>query len=131
MPYFDRQRGFTIVEVLIAGAIIAIGILAWAKAHDSGIKNRAISSDISIAAELATAKMETLSLEIQKWSSSHTEINKNATITLQGVTYYQDWEAKKGRFFDEGNPVWEITARVKWSRYGPKSVEYQKIVVGR
>lgn len=131
----NKESGFTLVELLIAGVIIAVGILAWAKAQDSGIKNRAISSDVSTAVELATARMETLSLDIQKWAAGHSTTSGNETVILQGVTYTQNWSAETSaapaHFFPDGNPVWEVTVSVAWSRYGPKTVEYQKIVVGR
>jgi type IV pilus assembly protein PilV len=137
MFYKNKESGFTLVELLIAGVIIAVGILAWAKAQDSGIKNRAISSDVSTAVELATARMETLSFEIQKWAAGHSTTSGNDNpITLQGVTYDRSWSAEtpssgSAHFFPDGNPVWEVTVSVAWSRYGPKTVEYQKIVVGR
>lgn len=130
----EKERGFTLVELLIAGLIIAVGILAWAKAQDSGIKNRAISSDVSTAVELATARMEVLSFEIQKWASDpKSRGSKDNSIIIQGVSYDRSWNASTSddAFFPDGNPVWEVTVRVDWSRYGQKSVEYQKIVVGR
>jgi type IV pilus assembly protein PilV len=132
-----KEGGFTLVELLIAGVIIAVGILAWAKTQNSGIKNRAISSDVSIAVELATARMEILSFEIQKWAAGHsTTSGSDNSATIQGVTYAQSWSAEtpssgSAHFFPDGNPVWEVTVNVSWSRYGPKSVEYRKIVVGR
>lgn len=130
-----NERGFTLVELLIAGIIIAVGILAWAKAQNTGIKNRATSSDVSAAIELATARMETLSFDIQRWATGHTPTSGTNNTTLQGVTYDLAWNAQTSsggaHFFPDGNPVWEVTVSVAWSRYGPKSVEYRKIVVGR
>jgi type IV pilus assembly protein PilV len=132
----NKNGGFTIVELLIAGVIIAVGILAWAKAHDNGIKNRSISSDTLTAVELATARMETLSLDIQKWAAGHAPTNGNDnSTTLHGLTYDRTWSAEtagvSGQFFPDGNPVWEVTVIVSWSHYGQKRVEYQKIVVGK
>lgn len=127
----NRKDGFTIVELLIAGVIIAIGILSWAKAQDSGIKNRAISNDVTTAVELANAQLETISLECQSWSAGHTPNNGENSFNLQGINYTRTWNATAENFFPDGNPFWEINVSVDWSHYGSKSVQYRKIVVGR
>ncbi|UTF50239.1 prepilin-type N-terminal cleavage/methylation domain-containing protein [Desulfomicrobium sp. ZS1] len=132
MSYKKKKNGFTIVELLIAGVVISIGILAWAKAQDGGIKNRALSNDITTAVELATAQLEIISLECQSWSAGHTPNNGNSSFEIQGVEYDRNWSAtSQNNFFPDGNPFWEINVDVTWSHYGQKSVQYRKILVGR
>jgi len=60
------QKGFTIVELLIAAVVISVGILAWAKTQQGGIKNRATSDTITTASELAMSVGEELALESQR-----------------------------------------------------------------
>lgn len=124
----QHQSGFTIVELLIASVIIAVGILAWAKTLESGIKNRAISNDITTASELATAKMEELSFELQEKLPTN---DPNATIRTQGVDFFLEWDINREKLTETSQvKIWKIEMEVTWNRYGSKQVRYSKIVVG-
>lgn len=57
------QRGYTLIEILIAIAIFAIGILAVAQMQLSSSKNTANGNITTLAAMLARDKMEELKSE--------------------------------------------------------------------
>jgi len=126
MPTNSKQKGFTIVELLIAAVIIAVGILGWAKAQDGSIKGRAISNGITTASELGMAKLEQLALECQDNAAIDDDFD---TITTQGVQFVRTWSIDHGEILD-GIDLWKIDVTVSWTHYGLKSVQYQRIVVG-
>lgn len=126
MPTNSRQKGFTIVELLIAAVIIAVGILGWAKAQDGSIKGRATSNGITTASELGMAKLEQLALECQNNAAIDDDFD---TITTHGVQFVRTWSIDRGEILD-GVDLWKIDVTVSWTHYGLKSVQYQRIVVG-
>ena len=126
MPANSRhQQGFTLVELLIATFIISIGILAWWKTLGGATKNRAISSDITIASELASSKMEHLALKLQ--TANQDSPDSDYTNIIQGVNYKLDWTITPE---DAMTSVWIIDMSVTWQRYGNKTIKYQRIVTG-
>ena len=54
----ERENGFTLIEVVVAMAVLLIGILAMAKIFPSIIKSGQYSSETTIAANLIQAKIE-------------------------------------------------------------------------
>jgi type IV pilus assembly protein PilV len=122
----DKQSGFTLVELLIAAIIIAVGILGWAKTQDGSIKGRATSNGITTASELGMAKLEQLALESQRNAAP---ANDTDVINTQGVQFTRSWTINEGNIA-AGVRVRKIDITVTWNHYGPKSVQYQRIVVG-
>ena len=120
-----KEQGFTLVELLIATFIISIGILAWGKTLGGATKNRAISSDITTAAEFANSKMEHLALRLQ--TDPSLQGTGKEKIVAQGVEYTLTWT-----IFDTNNlaSTWLIDLNVSWNHYGNKSVRYQRVVTG-
>ncbi|ACU91500.1 type IV pilus modification PilV family protein [Desulfomicrobium baculatum] len=126
----NNQKGFTLVELLIAAVIITVGILGWAKAQDGSIKGRAISNGITTASELGMAKLEQLALECQDNAAAEPAGGPEEIIS-QGVLYARTWtiETDDDKILDGVN-LWKIVVTVSWNHYGPTAVQYQRIVVG-
>ena len=126
MQTSKNQNGFTLVELLIAAIIIAVGVLGWARTQQGSIKNRAISNGITTASELGIAKLEELALECQKNAAI---VQANDSVVMQGVQYNREWTIAQGEILD-GLDLWRIDIEVNWNHFGPKTVQYQRIVVG-
>jgi type IV pilus assembly protein PilV len=128
MQIHKSQKGFTLVELLIAAVIIAVGILGWAKAQDGSIKGRAVSNGITTASELGMAKLEQLALECQDNAAAE-PAGGPENILSQGVLYVRTWTIETDDILD-GVSLWKIDVTVSWNHYGPTTVQYQRIVVG-
>jgi type IV pilus assembly protein PilV len=59
-PYFKKQDGFSLLEVLIALVILAIGLLAVAQMQITAIKSNAYGSGMTSASSLASNTIERL-----------------------------------------------------------------------
>jgi len=55
-----RNEGFTLIEVLVATAIAAIGFLGLAATHIASVRATAVGRNVSIATSVATESIETL-----------------------------------------------------------------------
>jgi prepilin-type N-terminal cleavage/methylation domain-containing protein len=66
-----KQKGFTLVEILIAIAILAFGLLAVATMQVRAIKTNAIASGISQGLTLGQAKVE----ELMNLGYSHSDLD--------------------------------------------------------
>lgn len=120
------QNGFTIVELLIATLIISVGILAWAKAQDGGIKGRATSDGITTASELAMSLTEELALESRL---SDFPGPRNQIILVRGVQFTRTWNVTQ-QIIMTGVSVRTIDVTINWNQYGPKEVRYQRVTSG-
>ncbi len=58
MNYSNNQKGFTLIEVVIALGVLSIGILALMVMQFSGIKGNATANTITSAAVLAGDRIE-------------------------------------------------------------------------
>jgi len=127
----QKQNGFTIVELLIAGVILSVGILAWAKTLDSSIKGRAISNAITTASEIAMAEFENTALLIYegKDPSTISDPVPNSTIA-NGVTFTIERDIYDGKRPSDISPIHLIRIQISWNHYGNKSFSFERIVSG-
>ena len=58
MMDFSFDDGFSLIEVMMAILILAVGILAWAGLQDNNIEGRSTSSRMTTAVELAQTLVE-------------------------------------------------------------------------
>jgi prepilin-type N-terminal cleavage/methylation domain-containing protein len=120
------QKGFTVVELLIAAVIISVGILAWAKTQQGGIKGRATSDSVTTASELAMSIAEELALESRRSAVPAAKIDSR---TVRGVVF--NWNgAVTPQQVMTGVWVRSIDVTVNWNQYGPKQVRYQRVTSG-
>jgi type IV pilus assembly protein PilV len=127
----DRHRkiqnsgGFSLIELLIAMAILAFGMLAAASMQYSAIKNNTNGNIYTQANMLAKAKLEYLknldidSVELISQVDPYSDaglINENEQ---PGGIYNRQWWIQ-----DLGTQARTITVRVEWTRLGDtRSVE--------
>lgn len=55
-----REDGFTLMEVLVATTIAAVGFLGLAATHVTSVRATALARNISVATNVATEQLETL-----------------------------------------------------------------------
>ena len=77
-----RQRGFSLVEVLVALIVMSIGLLGIAKMQAAALSNTAVASTRSLAAIEASSLASSMHANRGYWSSNVVA----TTITLRGKT---------------------------------------------
>ena len=81
-PHIEtKQQGFTLIEILIAIAILALGLLAVATMQIRAIKTNAIASSISQGLTLGQAKVE----ELMNLSYSHSDLDDDGGGVSNGT----------------------------------------------
>jgi prepilin-type N-terminal cleavage/methylation domain-containing protein len=103
-----KQDGFTLIEVLVALTILAVGLLALALMQTTAIKANALSSKSTVATQLAQDRLETFkNIPFASIASSPATGYDTATMTpqyanlpgaagdtppsIRGTTYYRVW----------------------------------------
>ena len=118
----EYEKGFTIVELLLAGAILSIGILAWGKTLESSIRGRVISDSITTASELAMKEFEDTAARLYEGKIVDPPDNSYPKI-IGGTEYLVTRDIKK-------DDIHLIIVNVSWNKYGNKSFSFERIVAG-
>lgn len=130
--------GFTLVEVLVAIVILAMGILAWMSTQQFAVMTRGQSRAMTVATELAQAKIEDLSLD----SAGVCGIGSNGcsgqeAVSIGGFTYTLQWDLQKMGVRGAGaaaldiNAYWEIRVWVTWTYRGERIFSVRRVVMER
>lgn len=109
----DNQQGFSIIEILIAMAILALAMLAAATMQLGSIRNNASGNTVTQASMLAKAQMEVLknTPEIDDIIDGD-EFNIDADGQPGGI-YNRSW-----RVVNRGATARRITVTVEWTKRG-------------
>lgn len=110
------QNGFTFIELMIAMAILAIGMMAAVSMQFSSTRNNTNGNIFTEASMLAKTQLETLkSQDISNLAAgSYTDPNNPIRPDGQnGGIYSRSWAIS-----DLGTGAREITVRVQWNRLG-------------
>jgi len=115
--FLKRNKGFTLIEVLVAMAIFAIGILAVAKMQMWNVKNNTTGNIRTTATMLARAQLEELkSVADVTTLASNTDpnnpIDENGNA---GGIYTRTWIVTNSL---GGTASRQIAVTVGWSRWG-------------
>jgi type IV pilus assembly protein PilV len=104
------EQGFSLIEVLIAISILAIGLLAVASMQGSASKNNVLAGSRTEAATLASEQMETLlSLD---WDDGLLDPGDHQLVRGR---YTISWNVVDNAIIDSTKT---ITLSVTWSDYG-------------
>jgi type IV pilus assembly protein PilV len=86
MCWFKDSRGFTLLELMIALVILAIGLLGLASLQVMAIKGNSYGQEMTVASTLAQNELEQLR------QTTGTLANGTDTVTDQnGITYTRTW----------------------------------------
>ena len=109
----DNQQGFSIIEILIAMAILALAMLAAATMQLGSIRNNASGNIVTQASMLAKAQIEVLknTPEIDDIIDGD-EFNIDADGQPGGI-YNRSW-----RVVNRGATARRITVTVEWTKRG-------------
>lgn len=86
MRWLRDSKGFTLLELMIALVILAIGLLGLASLQVMAIKGNSYGQEMTVASTLAQNELEQLR------KTTGTLVNGNNTVTDQnGITYTINW----------------------------------------
>lgn len=126
------QSGLSLIEVLIAAAILAVGLMAWTVMQAQNIEGRSRSGTLTSAVQVGQSFMDTVSGRAKDWSDSDPAVNGTESLTIQSKTYTVNWAANNiGDLVPAGLSTWMVNATVQWNHYGQHRIDFQRIVVGR
>ena len=118
LPVLRREDGFTLNEILVSIALIAIGVLGFSVNTIGVIQGNQISGNVTIATELAQDKMEEI-----KATGNLSNGSDNITATgASGGTFNRAWTIGTSSLNDAtggaaGSSLKEITVTVSWTEY--------------
>ena len=110
------ERGFTLLELLVASTIAAIGFLGLAATHTTAIRATAVGRNTSVATSLASQQ-----LELMRNTPYANLATVNPTTKTVGVNNYTVRADVAGA---PGGTAKRVTSRVNWSdQFGPHQVQ--------
>ena len=124
-----NQNGFTIIEVMIAVSIFAIGFLAISSLQFSASKNNRTASEVTQAVTIATDRME----EMMVLPFDDPDLDTDPTVNPHSETqgkYGVQWTVIDSDLNkDEINDAKTVTMTVSWEKLVPSSQSMRTITV--
>jgi len=92
MKVVTNQKGFTLLELLIALVILAIGLLGLAGLHIAAIKGNVSGFKLSAASAIAQERIEELkALDPASAALSAGNHAADGSVTVQGIVYSRSY----------------------------------------
>src|SRR5580658_5648837 len=94
----SRERGFSLIEAVIAMVILTVGVVGVAATIGSAVKTTDNSKYSNIASTLATEKLE----DLNRWPSTATQVGAGGSLAADLTGYFDDVSlAADGGAFEE------------------------------
>lgn len=107
------QHGFSLIELLVAMAILAMGMMAAASMQFGSIRNNANGNMVTQASMLAKAQMEVLKNTVDVTTLADGTQNNIGADGLPGGIYNRSWTVT-----NLGTSARRITVTVEWTKRG-------------
>ena len=114
-----REAGFTLLEVLVAFAILSIAIVAGIQAFAQGLRLLRVAGDHQQAVLLADQKLREV---LRPVAGDHDE-GKEGAFAWERTTAAVDAPDLSGSRATEQWKVYRITVKVRWGEGQPRQVE--------
>lgn len=128
-----REDGFTLNEILVSIALIAIGVIGFSVNTIGVIQGNFISSNVTVATSLAQDKVEQLKVTTLPTCPTATTagcfdgpLNSQGTTASPGNIYNRSWVVTDRA--DLGTSLKEIDITVSWRDYISRSVTLSTLV---
>ena len=82
-PSIRSQHGFTLVEVLVAMSIAAVGFLGLAATHVTSVRATVLGRNVSLATSIANESIETL----RRTPYAQIASTSPTTVTREGINF--------------------------------------------
>jgi len=133
LSLIQREDGFTLNEILVSIALIAIGVIGFSVNTIGVIQGNFISSNVTVATSLAQDKMEQLKVTTLPTCPTATTagcfdgpLNSQGTTSSPGNIYNRSWVVTDRA--DLGTSLKEIDITVSWRDYISRSVTLSTLV---
>jgi type IV pilus assembly protein PilV len=117
----QESNGFTLVEVVVALVILAVGLLAIAAMQITSTKGGYFSSNVTQATIFAQDKLE--NLKNLSYSDSKLAGGEHDEGTMSGTIFSRKYNVVE----DAGNSMKTITVTVQWVDRGNHSISFSTI----
>jgi type IV pilus assembly protein PilV len=115
-----REKGFSLIEVLISLVILAVGLLALAELQIFSIKGGSASNHVTQATILAQNRLE--ELRRLSYNDSLLTHGQHEEGTLSGTIFSRAHDVA-----DLSSTMKNVTATVRWTEGGPHSISLTTI----
>ena len=115
----DNKSGFTLIEVLMAVALLALGLFSLSMMQGHFASGNSQSRQIIRATDIATAKLDELANADLDHSDLDTSANPHTeTITDYPLDYTLQWDVVTADTEIETDQVLDIDLTVSWTQGG-------------
>ena len=128
LSYITQEKGFTLIEVIMATLILAIGILAYGKTSSSVMATNTLSKKESVASTLAQDKIEEI-----KNGNFPTNWTDSEVVNVEGNTggpptpYTRSWNIV---FVTGETALIDVAVTVTWNNLATHSVTLNTRITG-